>query len=42
MFCINYPNYADITFIYLVFFDFDFNCIILIICVIELCKEINK
>ena len=36
MFCINSPNYADITNTYVVFFDF--NCVILNICVIELSK----
>ena len=34
MFCINCPNYADITYIYVVFFDY--NYIILNICVFEL------
>ena len=37
MFCINCPNYADIAFKCLVFFDF--NCIILLICVIESSKQ---
>ena len=34
MFCIDSPNYADITYIYVVFFDY--NYIILNICVFEL------
>ena len=36
MFCIDCPNYADITYIYIYVVFFDYNYIILNICVFEL------